>query len=174
MTTFDASTLRSVLGSFATGVVVVTTMDAGAQPVGVTANSFSSVSLDPPLVSWCLRRDSYSLAAFRSAGCFVINVLGADHASLCRCFALAGADKWHGVAFGRGELGCPVLEDSIATLECRLAAEHEAGDHVILIGEVGVARAVDGRHPLIFYRGGYYGLRGGQAAPALPKQMCDG
>src|SRR6185437_2184725 len=90
-------TMRSVLGAFATGVVIVTTYDKNGDPVGITANSFSSVSLDPPLVSWCLRSNSYSLPAFRQSKRFAINVLGAGATDLCRRFASSHAAKWQGL-----------------------------------------------------------------------------
>jgi flavin reductase (DIM6/NTAB) family NADH-FMN oxidoreductase RutF len=155
----NTQTLRSVLGTFATGVVVATTFDAKAKPVGITANSFSSVSLDPPLVCWCLKTSSYSLPAFRQSQRFAINVLGAEHTHLCKRFALASAYKWQDLEYHVGEGGCPLLAHSIATLECRLFAEHEAGDHFILIGQVEKAETSQSAVPLVLYRGGFYDLR---------------
>lgn len=157
----DSRSLRSILGSFATGVVIVTTLDAKDQPVGVTANSFSSVSMDPPLVSWCLKTNSYSLPAFRHSKRFAINVLGSPHIDRCHRFAQGHAEKWRDVEFHAGKSGCPLFDDAIATIECNLYSEHEAGDHIILIGEIVQARAVENHRPLVFYRGGYYGLDNG-------------
>jgi flavin reductase (DIM6/NTAB) family NADH-FMN oxidoreductase RutF len=154
-----AETMRSVLGAFATGVVVVTTYDKNGEPVGITANSFSSVSLDPPLVSWCLRSNSYSLPAFRHSKQFAINVLGAGGTDLCRRFASSHASKWQGLDHHRGEHGCPLLAQSIATLECFLVAEHEAGDHLIFVGGVEKAETDHSAFPLVVYRGGFYDLR---------------
>lgn len=151
-------TMRSVLGAFATGVVVVTTYDKNGEPVGITANSFSSVSLDPPLVSWCIRSSSYSLPAFRHSKRFAINILGAGGADLCRRFASSHAFKWLGLEHHRGKHG-PLLSQSIAMLECSLVAEHEAGDHLILVGRVEKAETDHAAFPLVVYRGGFYDLR---------------
>jgi flavin reductase (DIM6/NTAB) family NADH-FMN oxidoreductase RutF len=155
----DARALRSIFGSFATGVTIATTIDAEVGPVGVTANSFTSVSMTPPLVSWCLRNDSFSLPAFRRARRFAINILGSSHVDLCRRFATAGSSKWCGLTPKRGIDGCPLLSEAIATVECRLVAEHEAGDHSILVGEVEDAWAAGDALPLVFYRGGFYDLQ---------------
>jgi flavin reductase (DIM6/NTAB) family NADH-FMN oxidoreductase RutF len=154
----DPKQLRSILGSYATGVTVVTTVDACEAPVGVTANSFTSVSLEPPLVSWCLRRDSYSLFAFRRSRRYTINVLGSSHKELCAQFAKGGPQKWRGIAYRLGENGCPILEQAIATVECKTVGEYDAGDHIILIGEVGRASAENVAQPLVFFRGRYYQL----------------
>lgn len=161
----DARNLRSILGSFATGVTIVTTLNERDEPVGVTANSFSSVSLDPPLVSWCLRDNSQSLPAFRRSQRFAINILGAADLGLCKRFAKADPHKWRDVSHLAGENGCPVLAEAIAVIECRLVAEHKAGDHVILIGQVDQARA-DEMPPLVFYRGRFYGLEDAGAVRA--------
>ena len=158
MKPIDSKQLRSVLGSYPTGVTIVTTVDALAQPVGVTVNSFASLSLDPPLVSWCLRRSSYSLLAFRHSRRFTINVLGSSHSALCTRFAKGDPNKWHGIPFQLGGNGCPSLEQSIAALECTHVGEHDAGDHVLFIGEIKQAWAAQGAHPLVFFRGGYYEL----------------
>jgi flavin reductase (DIM6/NTAB) family NADH-FMN oxidoreductase RutF len=151
----DARELRSTLGSFATGVTIATTMDAELGPVGVTANSFSSVSIDPPLVSWCLKQGSYSLPAFRRSQRFAINVLGASHIELCRRFAQSHSQKWDGINYRAGSSGCPNLVEAIAIFECRIVAEHEAGDHVILLGQIEMAHADTSAEPLVFYRGAY-------------------
>lgn len=151
--------LRSILGSFATGVAVVTTRDSAGQPVGVTANSFTSVSMVPPLISWCLRSNSYSLPAFRHSRRFAINILGSAHGELCRRFAAGGADKWDGLVPKFGIEDCPLISDAIATLECELVAEHHAGDHIILIGRVERATSDDDAPPLVFFRGRFHGLK---------------
>lgn len=162
----DGRVLRSILGSFATGVTVATTVGANSEPVGVTANSFSSVSMAPPLISWCLKQSSHSLTAFQHSRRFTINVLGGADVELCRRFAEAHAYKWCDLAHHQGANGCPTLAQAIATIECRLIAEHEAGDHVILIGEVERAEAKDFARPLVFYRGQYYDLVGAKSIPA--------
>jgi flavin reductase (DIM6/NTAB) family NADH-FMN oxidoreductase RutF len=151
--------LRSILGSFATGVAVVTTRDSAGQPMGVTANSFTSVSMVPPLISWCLRSDSYSLPAFRHSRRFAINILGSAHGELCRRFAFSGPDKWGDLVPKLGVEDCPLIGEAIATLECELVAEHEAGDHTILIGRVDRAIANEEAPPLVFFRGRFYDLR---------------
>jgi flavin reductase (DIM6/NTAB) family NADH-FMN oxidoreductase RutF len=120
----------------------------------------------PPLVSWCLKQSSYSLAAFRHARRFAINVLGATDVELCQRFAESHGYKWCGLAHYQGANGCPILAQAIATVECRLVAEHEAGDHVILIGEVERAEAADAAQPLVFYRGRYYDLIGAKTIAA--------
>jgi flavin reductase (DIM6/NTAB) family NADH-FMN oxidoreductase RutF len=154
----STQTMRSVLGAFATGVVVVTTYGETGEPVGITANSFSSVSLEPPLVSWCLRLNSYSLRAFRHSRRFAINILGAGGTDLCRRFASANAHKWRDLEHFKGEHECPLLAQSIATLECTLVAEHEAGDHLIIVGRVEKAETDYAAFPLVVYRGGFYDL----------------
>jgi flavin reductase (DIM6/NTAB) family NADH-FMN oxidoreductase RutF len=106
-----------------------------------------------------LRRDSYSLSAFRHARRFAINILGAGHEELCRRFAAGGPDKWEGLAPRIGIRDCPLIADAIATLECELVAEHEAGDHTILLGRVDHAVANDGASPLVFFRGQFYDLQ---------------
>jgi flavin reductase (DIM6/NTAB) family NADH-FMN oxidoreductase RutF len=136
---FDTADLRRAMGRFATGVTVVTTVSArGAdgRPVGVTANSFSSVSLDPPIVLWSLRLESPSRAAFDAAGRFVINVLALDQLELSRRFASPLPDKFAGVAHRAGLEGLPVLEGSAAVFECRTEQRLEVGDHVLYLGRV--------------------------------------
>jgi flavin reductase (DIM6/NTAB) family NADH-FMN oxidoreductase RutF len=142
--------LRDVLGRYATGVTVVTTRHQD-RPVGVTVNSFTSVSLDPPLVLWCLSRTSSSRKAFTQADHFVVNVLAADQGWLARRFAGPG-DRFAGVAVSSHSL--PELADTAATLVCRRDRLIPAGDHVILLGEVVHHRLAD-RAPLVFLDGGY-------------------
>jgi len=134
--TFDSTDLRRALGRFGTGVTIVTTLDAARAPVGVTANSFSSVSLDPPIVLWSLRRASPSLAAFDSAGRFVINVLGVQQVELSRRFASPVADKFAGVDHAPGLAGLPVVQGSAAVFECRTEQRLEVGDHILFLGRV--------------------------------------
>jgi len=153
---FDVRAFRNALGSFPTGVAVITTTGADGRPVGLTCNSFSSVSLEPPLVSWGLRINSKSLAAFQAAGAFAINILAEDQKHLSAHFASGQiADKFEGVAWRPGLQGLPVLEDCVATFECSKFAEHLAGDHVLFLGEV--RRFDHGRHEdsLVFYKGAY-------------------
>lgn len=143
---------RACLGSFATGVTVITSQtDAG--PVGVTANSFSSLSLEPRLIMWALARTSRSYAAFRAADRFVVNILGADQISVSQAFSSRHGDKFASIAWKASSFG-PVIEGASAVLFCHREALHEGGDHVILIGRVVDfdSRKKDG---LLFVRGRY-------------------
>ncbi len=148
----DPRFLRQALGRFATGVTVVTTRAPGGKLEGLTANSFSSVSLDPPLVLWSLRKQAPSLESFRRSGCFAVNVLGAHQHDHCARFATPLADKFLDVSYTEGFGGCPVLTDSIATFECSTHDIIEGGDHLIFIGRVESAVCRDGE-PLIFSAG---------------------
>jgi len=153
---FDVRAFRNALASFPTGVAIITTTGPDGRPVGLTCNSFSSVSLEPPLVSWGLRLASKSLDAFRQAGAFAINILAEDQKELSARFA-SGAivDKFEGVAWTAGHRGLPVIAGSVATFECDKFAEHEAGDHMLFLGQV--ARFDHGRQEpsLVFYKGAY-------------------
>lgn len=151
--TFDAGAVRRALGSFATGVTVVTTVATDGKPVGLTANSFTSVSMDPPLVLWCLASKSPNLQAFRDAGHFAINILHAEQRDLCKRFSDPRiADRFDGVQWRSGKLGMPVLEGCVANFECRHWSEHEAGDHVVFIGRLEHIDYVEGE-PLVFSQG---------------------
>lgn len=148
----DHGHFRRALGRFATGVTVVTTRTLGGKLEGLTANSFSSVSLDPPLVLWSLRREAPSLASFTAAGHFAVNVLGTHQTHLCRHFATPHPDKFGEVPHAIGEHGSPLIEDAIARFECRTEQVIEAGDHLIFIGRVLRAAHRDGE-PLIYATG---------------------
>lgn len=153
---FDPREFRRALGTFPTGVAIITTRGPDGKPVGLTCNSFSSVSLDPPLVLWSLRSSSKSLEAFRAASSFAINVLAEDQGKLSARFASGAiADKFEGVAHSEGFRGVPLIEDCLARFHCSTFSEHEAGDHVIFIGRV--ERFDQGRQedPLVFYKGAY-------------------
>ncbi len=148
----EARDFRSVLGSFTTGVVVVTTVGEDGRPIGLTVNSFNSVSIDPPLILWSLALKSPSLAAFRLNAFFAINILAADQEALCRQFATPAADKFRDVTFDTGVTGVPVLHGTAAHLECRTFARYPGGDHEIYVGEV-TAVQDHGSPPLVFHRG---------------------
>lgn len=150
----DPKGLREALGRFATGVTVITTMTDDGKYEGLTANSFSAVSLDPPLVLWSLRLVSPSLAAFRRSGCFVVNVLSSAQSATSRRFATPRHDKFDDVAFLSGIGGCPMLADCLAIFECRTETVLEGGDHMIFIGRVMQAHYREGE-PLIFAAGRY-------------------
>jgi len=154
----DPRTLRTVLGCFATGVTIVTCVDAQGQRIGLTANSFNALSLDPPLVLWSLRCASPSLAAFRSASHFAINILAEGQVELSRRFASALPDKFAEGVWAPGEGGAPVLAGAAAVLECARHAEHEVGDHVLFIGRI--CRMADLAAPPLLFHGGHYHLLG--------------
>ena len=152
--TIDAARYRQVLGHFATGVTVITAMD-GKEPVGMAANSFTSVSLDPPLVAFCAAHNSSTWPRIQATGHFCVNILEESHEEICRLFATKDADRFGGVGWRKAESGAPVLDDALAWIDCRIDAEHDAGDHVIVVGRVlDLAVSKEGK-PLLFFRGGY-------------------
>lgn len=150
----DPRLLRTALGRFATGVTIVTCLDAEGRPVGLTANSFSGLSLEPPLVLWSLRRSSGSLAAFEGAAHFAINVLAEAQADLSRRFASPVSDKFSEGAWTPGLGGTPVLAGCAAVFECERFAAHEGGDHRLFVGRV---RRLSEQSiaPLLFHSGHY-------------------
>jgi flavin reductase (DIM6/NTAB) family NADH-FMN oxidoreductase RutF/DNA-binding IclR family transcriptional regulator len=151
---FDAKELRQVLGSFVTGVTVVTTADAAGKRYGVTANSFSSVSLDPPLVLWSQATKSPSHPVFLEAPRFAINILAEDQVELSNRFASSGIDKFANMETDNGEGGVALLRDCCAWLECKVVSRLPGGDHVIFVGEIEAFRRT-GRKPLVFGGGQY-------------------
>lgn len=151
---FDRRDFRRALGEFATGVTVVTTCTRDGRRIGVTVNSFTSVSLDPPLVLWCLAREAASLLDFTGASHFAINVLAADQHHLSRQFSTPLPDKFCGVDFADGVAGVPLLNGVIARFICHNVEQHDGGDHVIFVGEVEAYERFDGE-PLVFHSGRY-------------------
>ena len=151
----DARTLRDALGCFATGVTVVTAFDTGGEPVGLTANSFASVSLDPPLLLVCIARTSSSLKALESAGHFAVNVLHIGQQPASSLFAVPGEDRFRQTPWQRGRHDAPVLSNALANFECRRHQMHDGGDHIILVGEVLRATFDPRRDPLLYFRGKY-------------------
>ena len=150
----DPRGLRRALGQFATGVTVITTRGEDGRRVGVTANSFTSLSLDPPLVLWCLAKSAPSRAAFDACTHFAVNVLSAGQHHLSRQFATPAEDKFAGVATAEGVGGVPLLDGALAHFVCRNVRQLDAGDHVIAIGEVERYETFDGE-PLVFHSGSY-------------------
>jgi 3-hydroxy-9,10-secoandrosta-1,3,5(10)-triene-9,17-dione monooxygenase reductase component len=147
----DEAAMREVCKQFITGVAVVTS-PAGEGPVGITVNSFTSVSLTPPLILFCIHQDSTVLPVIRAAGVFAVNILAEDQAELCRSFAKRATADFTGVAALTGTTGAPLLPEALAYLDCLVASEHRGGDHWIVVGEVvdiGVLRASG---PLTFFR----------------------
>lgn len=151
----DPRTLRDALGCFATGVTVVTTLDEAGQPVGLTANSFSSVSLDPPLILFCLARSSTNVDRFRQAEHFAINVLHIGQQPTSGVFARSQADRFQDVAWETWDTGAPILSGALASFECGTEQIVEAGDHLVIIGRVKRARFEPRRDPLLYFRGKY-------------------
>jgi flavin reductase (DIM6/NTAB) family NADH-FMN oxidoreductase RutF len=141
---------------FATGVTIVTARAANGKLIGLTANSFNSVSLQPPLVLWSLSRAAGSLAAFSTGSHYAINILAADQQDLATRFAARGVDRWSGVAFEAGVGGAPLLAGAVATFECFNRSRYIEGDHVIFVGEVERCTHRAGASPLLFHGGKFY------------------
>ena len=155
-TAFDQKEFRNALGTFPTGVAIITTKGLEGEPVGLTCNSFSSVSLEPPLVSWSLRKASKSLETFRHTPAFTINILAGDQNELSGRFASSKiTDKFSGVDWRPGHGGAPVIANTLASFECSTFAVHDAGDHLIFIGQVQVFDHGRPEDPLVFYKGAY-------------------
>ncbi|MFE2500679.1 flavin reductase family protein [Streptomyces rubiginosohelvolus] len=146
---------RRVLGHFASGITVVTARDADG-PTGFACQSFASLSLDPPLVTFMVARTSTTWPRIARAGAFCVNVLGAEQGALCRGFAVSGADKFAGVAYGDAPAtGSPLLDSVPAWIDCRIHAVHTGGDHLIVVGRVEALGAEEEGEPLLFHRGAF-------------------
>ena len=158
---FDEDSFRQVLARFATGVVVVTGSTEDG-PAGLTCQSFSSLSLDPPLVLLSTARTSKTWPRIEATGRFAVNVLGDDQREPSERFAVSGGDKFAGVAWRTGALGNPLLDGAIAHLECDVHAVHGGGDHVIVLGRVRALEApgLEERAPLVYFRSAYRTLAG--------------
>lgn len=158
--------LRNAFGSFATGVTIVTTHGADGRDIGLTANSFSSVSLSPPMILWSLASSSSSIDVFRDANHFAVHILAADQEALSTRFATKGIDRFAGIETDRGPSAIPLLEGCSARFVCRTAFQYEGGDHVIFVGEV-LEFAHSDKLPLVFHGGRYSRLlRKERATPA--------
>jgi flavin reductase (DIM6/NTAB) family NADH-FMN oxidoreductase RutF len=153
---FSAEQFRAALGMFATGVTIVTARDAAGAPIGLTANSFNSVSLAPPLVLWSLSRLAGSMPHFTRGSHYAINILAAEQRELAERFSRKGPDRFAGVAFREGSAGSPILEGAAAVFECFNRSRYAEGDHVIFVGEVEHCERREGAQPLIFHGGRYF------------------
>jgi len=153
----DQRAFRDAMGCFATGVCLATSKAGDGSPVGLTVNSFTSVSLDPPLVLFCLDKAADCLDVFTTASGFAITVLAADQQELSVRFA-GHPDRWAGVATEIWESGAPVVTGGLAAMDCARHAVHDAGDHVILVGRVLRLHSRPEGAPLLYFRGGYAGL----------------
>ena len=156
METFGPDDYRRTLGHFASGITVVTAA-AGEERFGMTCQSFFALSLDPPLVAFSPARTSRSYPRIRDAGAFCVNVLADSQQALAHGFARSGVDKWADVGWRPGLTGSPVLDGTLAWLDCTLEAEHEAGDHLLVIGRVRALKE-NGGAPLLYYKGAFVTL----------------
>ena len=164
MAEFDDRALRDAMSNFCTGVVVATSVFEGA-PVGFAAQSFISLSLDPPLVALCPAKTSSSWPKISASGQFGINILSASQKSICEAMAQSGGDKFAAFDWVRGNTGVPIFTGIIGCVECALIAEYEAGDHIIAVGAVKDFQILDeSAAPLLFFRGAY-GAISGQTEP---------
>jgi 3-hydroxy-9,10-secoandrosta-1,3,5(10)-triene-9,17-dione monooxygenase reductase component len=168
-TTVDPRELRNALGSFATGVAIVTTNE-GDHDVGMTINSFNSVSLDPPMVLWSLAKSSASLPVFTSSGYFAIHILSAEQQDLSQKFATRGIDKFADVALERGEGNVPIIQGCSAVFHCKTSYKYEGGDHEIFVGEVLKFEHFE-KSPLVFHAGKYALAVAKQKAPEAKEEV---
>jgi flavin reductase (DIM6/NTAB) family NADH-FMN oxidoreductase RutF len=150
----DPRDFRNALGTYATGVTIITASGADTKPYGITCNSFASVSLNPPLVLWSIVLYSSSLSVFQNASHFAVNVLGASQQALANKFAKSSGDKFTGVDWTPGLGDAPLLTESVANFQCRSVNRYYGGDHVIFLGAV-EAYSYSPKEPLLFSRGGY-------------------
>lgn len=158
-TSIEPLSFREALGHYASGITVITS-HTGDEPIGFTCQSFYSVSMNPPLVSFSVMRSSASYPKIREAGRFAVNILSGEQVGISNQFARRGTDKWHGIEWQESPLGNPVIADSLHWLDCEIHDEHVAGDHVIVIGEV---KALDLQkagiaQPLLYFKGQYRNL----------------
>ena len=151
----DGRELRNALGRFATGVCVITTVSESGEALGLTVNSFASVSLDPPLVLWSLQNNSDHYSIYSSPKHFAINVLSAEQEGHSGQYAKKGDHLMEPAHYTRGEYGSPLVRDALVSFECELHATHEGGDHLIIVGRVLDMQSRASGEPLLFYSGGY-------------------
>ena len=150
----EARSFRDAIGKFATGVAFVTAAPDG-EPAGLIVNSLSSVSLEPPLVSFCPSRNSLTWSRMRRTGCFAVNILGGQHEPFAKRAAPAGANRFAGIDWQLGGTGAPLLTDALASFECEIVAEHPTGDHWIVVGQVNDLHVSPAADPLIFFAGAF-------------------
>jgi 3-hydroxy-9,10-secoandrosta-1,3,5(10)-triene-9,17-dione monooxygenase reductase component len=150
----EKQAFRNVLGHFAAGVTVITTVGPDGTPYGLTATAFSSVSLIPPLVLVCVDKRSETYSYFGSSKVFAANFLSREQQNVSQRFAVSGGDKFDEISWRPGTIGAPILDGTIGHVECRLRHEYDGGDHTIYVGEVESA-AAEGGEPLIYFRGAY-------------------
>ena len=164
-TAIEPFQFREALGHYASGITVITSLVEG-EPVGFTCQSFYSVSISPPLVSFSVMSSSASYPGIRRAGRFAVNILAGEQVGISNQFARRGTDKWHGINWQPSPLGNPVIAGCLYWLDCEIYAEHAAGDHLIVIGEVKALRRQDAaaKQPLLYFKGQYCNLAALSAA----------
>ncbi len=151
----DPRAFRNAMGCFATGVTVAAAMAQDGQPAGVTVSSFTSVSLTPPLVLFCLDKQTSCLEVFKKASHFALNVLTDGQRDLSNRFASKIADKWSGIAYHKTPSGQPALPECLAVYDCQREAVHEMGDHLVFVGRIVHLACDENRRPLVYFRGNY-------------------
>lgn len=151
----DGRELRDALGRFATGVCLITTQTSAGEAVAMTVNSFSSVSLDPPLVLWCLQDNSDVYDVFSSPRYFGINILASEQQELSNQYARKGQHALETAHFRQGKTGAPIIRDALVSFECELEATYDGGDHLIIVGRVKDMNQRPTGEPLLFFSGGY-------------------
>jgi 3-hydroxy-9,10-secoandrosta-1,3,5(10)-triene-9,17-dione monooxygenase reductase component len=152
--TVDSARFRQVLGHFVTGVTVITAVHDGG-PVGLAVNSFTSISLEPPLVAFGAAKSSTTYPSIQAAGRWCVNILAEDQEDVSRLFATRGADKFRGMGWRPAASGAPILAGVLAWIDCVTEVEHDAGDHLIVVGRVLDLEVARDERPLVFFRGGY-------------------
>jgi flavin reductase (DIM6/NTAB) family NADH-FMN oxidoreductase RutF len=150
----DQDSFRAVLGRFASGVTVVTAIDQWGHDQGMTVSAFCSLSLDPPLILFCVDHTASMYESLKTVPGFIVNILSENQEPLARRFSGPDPNRFDGIGFARGVSGVAILDDVLGYIECKRVAVHPGGDHSIYVGEVEVARSKEGR-PLLYYRGGY-------------------
>jgi len=158
MSELDQQEFRSVLGTFATGVTVITCRDAEGHAAAMTVNSFASLSLNPPLVLWSIEKTSDQFDAFAEATHYAVNILSESQQDISNHFATPGTDKFDGVDHMSGHQNLPLLPDCCGVIECEIVERYDGGDHIILVGRVAATQKTD-KKPLIFHGGQYGALR---------------
>lgn len=156
---FDGRELRNALGRFATGVCVITAVTDGQKAVGMTANSFSSVSLDPPLILWALQNNSDVFDTFAAPDYFAVNILSSEQQAHSNQYAKKGQHELDPTHYRLGKYGAPVIRHALVTFECELHATHDGGDHLIIVGRVRDMQERPSGEPLLFYSGRYHEIR---------------
>lgn len=164
----DPLRFRQALGQFASGVTVITAQ-INDSPIGFTCGSFYSVSINPALVSFCVKKESAAYPAIQQVGRFAVNILNAEQSALSNQFAQRGGDKWRAVDWSLSERGNPLIAGAIQWIECEIYAEHEAGDHLIVVGEVKALSQAQAREPLVHFTGQYRQLAEAAASCASAK-----